>query len=279
MNLVSRMHVAPLSATCFTVLCFFCLQRCFGLLGNGSLVQSRYNIDILRNESIEEDLRVLRVAATASLRASDAYARQSRDMVRGWHMFALWLNTERKGIKLNGGYYSMYLDLIDDYSDATLVSKVYKTLLSNYNFFFAPYSTSLSKAAVDVTDPAGKFLMSTAASGTSVFQNRASSFTNLPSNVMYTDAAMAAFKSLGASSTVVIKDVDISACGNSSDSKKVAEKYGLNLYGHFNVNPKSSTYASDVATIISQLKANGIETVIGCTFQTLCYLVSASVNL
>jgi ABC-type branched-subunit amino acid transport system substrate-binding protein len=190
-------------------------------------------------------------------------------------MFALWLNTERRGIKLNGSSYSILFDFIDDYSNATLVTKVYKTLLGDYDFFFAPYSAVLSKAAIDVTDPAEKYLMSTSASGTSIFQNRVSSFSNLPSNVMFSDASMAAFKSFGANSTAVIKDIDISACGNSSDTTRIAKKYGLHLYGHFDVNPKSPTYESEVSTIISQLKANRIETVIGCTFQTLCFLVRA----
>lgn len=190
-------------------------------------------------------------------------------------MFALWLNTERRGIKFNGSSYSILFDFIDDYSNITLVTKVYKTLLSRYDFFFAPYSAVLSKAAVDVTDPAGKYLMATSASSTPIFQSRISSFSNLPSNIMFSDASMAAFRSFGANSTAVIKDVDISGCGNVSDSTKMANKYGLHLFGHFDVDPKSPTYESEVFTIISQLKANGIQTVMGCTFRSLCFLVSA----
>jgi hypothetical protein len=193
-------------------------------------------------------------------------------------MFALWLNTERKGIKLNGSSYSIFFDFIDDYSNDTLVTKVYNTLLNDYDFFFAPYAGTLAKAAIDVTDPAGKYLMSTSASNTAIYLNRASSFSNLPSNVMFSDASMAAFKSFGAKSTAVIKDIDISSCGNSSDTEKIAKKYGLHFYGHFDVNPKSPTYETEVASIISQLKANGVETVIGCTFQTLCFLVSALIG-
>jgi hypothetical protein len=233
----------------------------------------RYKIDLLRNESNEEETRVIRVATSASLYYKSIYAMYGRDMVRSWDMFAEWLNKERGGIKYNGSNYSIVFNFIEDYSDNSLVTKVYKSLLEDFDLYFCPYSSSLAWNAVDVTDPAGRFLLATSASGTAVFKNRRSSFTTLPSNVAFLDSGFAAFTAYGSKTTAVIKDMGYGGCGTAQNSNDAAIKAGITLYKHYDVDPASPSYASIVSDIIAELKAQEVETVMGCTYLGLCYEV------
>jgi ABC-type branched-subunit amino acid transport system substrate-binding protein len=235
--------------------------------------QRRYKIDLLRNESIEEEAHVIRVAASSSMYWSDTFVRYGRDMVRGWEMFAQWLNKERGGIVLNGTAHSIVFDFIQDYSSNSLVTNVYKSLLKDYDLFFSPYSSGLSRSAADVTDPAGKFLLATGASNTAVFRNRKSSFTTLPPNLEFLDSSFAAFAGYGSKTVAVIKDTDYAACGTAQDSNNSAIKAGLTLYKHYDVDPASSYYSSTVRSIIAELKEHSVESVMGCTYLPLCYEV------
>jgi hypothetical protein len=194
-------------------------------------------------------------------------------MVRSWDMFAEWLNKYRGGIRLNGFNYSMVFNFIEDYSNNSLVTKVYKSLLPDFDLFFCPYSTSLAWNAVDVTDPAGKFLLATSSSGTAVFKNRRSSFTTLPSNVAFLDGGFGAFAAYGSKTTAVIKDIGYGGCGTAQNSNSTAQKYGLKLYKHYDVDPSSPNYASTISSIIAELKEHGVETLMGCTYLGLCYEV------
>jgi hypothetical protein len=194
-------------------------------------------------------------------------------MVRGWDMFAQWLNVERGGIQLNHSSYYVVFDFIEDYSNNSMVTKAYKSLLKDVNFFFAPYSTRLTRNAVDVTDPAGRFLLATEASNTAMFKNSRSSFTTLPPNLEYLDSSLAALAAYGSKTVAVLKDIDFGGCGTAQDSNTTALKYGLELYKHYDLDPSSPYYSSTVSGILAELKEHGVETVMGCTYLGLCYEV------
>jgi ABC-type branched-subunit amino acid transport system substrate-binding protein len=195
-------------------------------------------------------------------------------MVRGWDFFTQWLNAERGGIVLNRSSYSIMFDFIEDYSNQTLVTEVYKSLLPDFELFFAPYSSGLTRSAADVTDPAGKFLLATGAANTAVTQNRRSTFTTLPPNLEYLDSSFAALAAYGSKNVAVIRDEGYAACGAAQDSNSSAIKAGLELYKHYDVDPSNPNYSSSISDIIAELKANGVETVMGCSYSTLCYEVN-----
>jgi hypothetical protein len=221
----------------------------------------------------QNQTRIIQVAASASLYWNDAYVKNCRDMIRGWDFFAHWLNAIRGGVILNGSAYSIAFDFIEDYSNKTLVAEVYKSLLPSFNLFFGPYSSVLSSSAVDVTDPAGKFLLATGASNTAVFKNRRSSFTTLPPNIEFMDSSFAAFASYGSKTVAVIRDAGYAACGTAQNSNSSAIKAGLTLYKHYDVDPSSPYYPSTIRSIIAELKDHGVETLLGCTYVALCYEV------
>jgi ABC-type branched-subunit amino acid transport system substrate-binding protein len=233
-------------------------------------VQPRYHLDILRNKN---STNVISVAASASFYFEGAHSHFSRDMARGWDFFANWLNTERGGIYFNGSNYSITFDFVEDYSSKDFVSKVFTSIVDDYDFFFAPYSSSLANVAADVTDPKGKFMIATAASNTAFFKNRASTFATLPPSMKYLDASFKALSSAGAKVVAVIKDTDYGACGSASASIESAKNNNMTLFKHYDVVPSSPTYADDVARIIADLKNSSVETLVGCTYLPLCYHV------
>jgi ABC-type branched-subunit amino acid transport system substrate-binding protein len=195
-------------------------------------------------------------------------------MVRGWDFFAHWLNTERGGLYFNGSNYTIMFDFIEDYSKREFVTKVYTSIVNDYDFFFAPYTSTLANAAADVTDPKGKFMIATSASNTLFFKDRASTFAALPPSLKYLDASFKALSSMGAKVVAVIRDTDYGACGSASASNVSATKNGMTLYRHYDVNPSSPSYAEDINRIIADLKNKSVETLVGCTYVPLCYHVS-----
>jgi hypothetical protein len=215
----------------------------------------------------------IRVAASASLDSEDAFMQYSHDMVRAWDFFTDWLNAKRGGVILNGSSYTIAFHFIEDYSNKTVVTEVYKSLLPSFDLFYGPYSASLSKSAADVTDPAGKFLLA-AGTNTAVFKDRRSTFTTLPPNLAYLENSFAALAAYGAKTTAVIKDTDFAGCGTPEESNSSAINAGLMLYKHFYVDPLSSNYSSSISSIIAELKKQKIETVMGCTYLGLCYEVT-----
>jgi ABC-type branched-subunit amino acid transport system substrate-binding protein len=193
-------------------------------------------------------------------------------MVRAWDFFTEWVKGYRGGIILNGSSYSIAFDFIEDYSNKTLVTEVYTSLLPGFNLFFGPYSSVLSRSAADVTDPAGRFLLA-AGTNTSAFKDRKSAFTTLPPNMAYFENSFAALVAYGAKTTAVIKDSDFAGCGTPQESHASAIKAGITLYKHYDVDSSSPYYYSIISSIIAELKEHGVETVMGCTYSRLCFAV------
>lgn len=237
----------------------------------------KYGLDIQRNASNAQEQYVIRMGASASMASSDEYYYYGREMTSGWDLFTNWVNLERGGIRLWGRNYTVAFDYVEDYSNKTDVTKVYQSMLSEYDIFHAPYSSGLTQRAVDVTDPAGKLMIAAGATNTAIFAGRDSAFTLIASNIQYLESSMGVFRANGAKTVAVMKDTDYAGCGDTyQDSVDMAAKYNLTLYGYYLLDSSSSNYSAQVLEIALDLQANQIDTVIGCTYLKLCFEVCMS---
>jgi ABC-type branched-subunit amino acid transport system substrate-binding protein len=234
----------------------------------------KYGIDLLRNVSNPDEQYVIGMATSASMAYTDEYFYFGRETTSGFDLFTNWVNLDRGGINLWGRNYSLAVDYVEDYSNQSDVSKVYSSMVSKYDIFHSPCTSGLSRPAVDVTDPAGKLIIS-AASTTSIFANRTAAFPVAPSNNGYLDSSMGAFSANGAKSVAVLKDSDYGGCGDTpEDSAIIANKYNLTLHRFYLLDSSSSNYSGVVREIALDLMAHNVETVVGCSYSKLCYAVS-----
>jgi ABC-type branched-subunit amino acid transport system substrate-binding protein len=207
--------------------------------------------------------------------SSDLYFYYGKEMTSGFDLFTNWVNLARGGINLWGRNYSFAVDYVEDYSNKSDVSKVYSSMVSKYDIFHSPYSSGLTRPAAEITDPAGKLLISSA-STTSIFAGRQAAFTIATSNNGYLDSSMGAFSANGAKSVAVLKDSGYGGCGDTpEDSAIIAKKYNLTLHGFYLLDVSSSNYSAIVREVALDLMAHNVETIVGCSYSELCYAVSS----
>jgi hypothetical protein len=239
----------------------------------------KYGLDLLRNESNPEEQYVIRMALSASMLFSDIYFYYGKETTSGFDLFTNWVNLARGGIDLDGRNYTFAIEYVQDYSNESDVKMVYKSLVSKYDIFYSPVTSGLTRPAVEITDPAGKLILSSA-STTSIFVNRTAAFTLAPSNNGYLESSMGAFSANGAKSVAVLKDVGYGGCGDTpEDSVNIAKKYNLTLHGFYMLDATSANYSALVREVVSDLMANKVETIVGCSYSELCYAVSSPPHL
>lgn len=217
----------------------------------------------------------IKLGAAISFQSADKYGYGGRMVANGWDMFINWVNIERGGVRLNGMNYSFVLTYAEDYSDETYVRRAFEQYLQAYemDFYLGPYSSGLTAAAVSMTEPAGRLMLAAVASNSSIFRGREFSFSMYPPDYTYDEVVFEVFSSLGAASIAIVQDVGYPQCDNVTASVEYAARYGINLYGHFVVDPLSATYSNDVTVIFEELKGAGVHVVHACSYLDLCIQV------
>jgi hypothetical protein len=235
--------------------------------------QTQYTIDLLENSLDQDSNKVIKMGTSASMDSETRYAGPGAEMVRAWDFFLDWVNLIRGGIDYNGGMNYVAMELIEDNSNISDVAIAYEALVESHGILFGPFSSPLTEEAIKLADQAGRLMIASAASNTSLFAGRARSFGALPPSYKYLDSSMAVFGLHGAKSVAVLGDKD-SGCGDYNDSKIAAEKYNMTLFGFFQLDPLSASYSADVLDLAERFKLEGVEAIVGCTFAPLCYEVS-----
>ena len=219
-----------------------------------------------------DPLNVIRLGAGISYDPADAYGHGGRMVANGWNMFIEWVNVEKGGIQLGNTTYTFQLQFVEDHSAPQEVRFIYNELVSSggIDFYLGPYSSELTLQSVGETDPEGKLQLANAASNHSIFRNSKYSFSTYPPNYYYNSIPFETFSSLNATSIAVIQDVGYPQCYNVSESEMYSARYGLPLHGHYFVDPNSTSYASDVEALLTELKEADVETLYACSYLLLC---------
>jgi branched-chain amino acid transport system substrate-binding protein len=111
----------------------------------------------------------IRIGMTVS--SAGAFALQAQSGQRG---VEIWIDdvNRRGGIEIGGTKRKVELVKLDDRSDKTLVPRVYETLIKDerVDLLFAPFGSTLTSAAANSTETAGKFMVMWSASADSIYK-------------------------------------------------------------------------------------------------------------
>jgi branched-chain amino acid transport system substrate-binding protein len=111
----------------------------------------------------------IRIGMTVSSTGTFALAAQS-----GQRGAEIWVDdvNSRGGIEIGGKKRKVELVKLDDRSDKTTVPKVYETLIKDekVDLAFGPFGSTLTAAAVNATETAGKFMVIWSASADSIYK-------------------------------------------------------------------------------------------------------------
>jgi hypothetical protein len=235
--------------------------------------QARIEVGSFATEFPGSNVNQLRFAASTSAASTDSQRTFGRMLFGAYTMFVNWVNIEKGGIIINGTNYSVSIHFVEDYSSQAYVTEAYETLAPDYDFFFGPYSSSLTRKAVEVTESQQKLLMAGAASEQRIFSSSKYTFGTLPYSPQFVESAFSTFSALGAKKIGIISDLDYASCRNTTLSQKFSVTYNISLFRHVLVDRSDSNYSAVVRETLREFQSNGVDVVHACTYSTLCYEV------
>ena len=229
---------------------------------------------------------LLKIGAPASFTSQEsAYFNQSSQLYNGWSLFVQWVNVGRaielggeSGVMIGNQSFLVELVTVEDLSSSELAAQAAARLVHdssssqqrfNYSadFIFGPYSSPLTAATAQVTDPANVLLLS--ASSLHDPQGHCVDTELLlalqPPPATFAHSLFQTLQWLGAESVaLVVDDVVDSYCQNATEMQALAELYNVTLAGFHAVDGEA--YLSSLRGIVSGLQASSspVDVVAGC---------------
>ena len=182
--------------------------------------------------SSEEQERVIKVGAAVS--ESGRYAKEGGYTRQGYLTWQEWVNDEYGGIKVGGDRYPVELVLYDDQSDTQTTAELVERLIEEdgVHFLLGPYSSTLTKAAIEVADALGVIMVEgTAASETLFEQSYQNLFAVMTPAGNYTQSALRALADLGAKSVAIAHGDELFPASVAEGAERWAGEYGMEVLG------------------------------------------------
>ncbi|MEN3295442.1 MAG: branched-chain amino acid transport system substrate-binding protein [Burkholderiales bacterium] len=198
----------------------------------------------------------IRIGMTVSSAGSFALASQSG--VRGIDVWVDEVNS-RGGIDIKGKKYKVELIKRDDRSDKQMVPRVYESLITDdkVDLLFGPFGSTLTAAAVTVTERHNKFLGAWAAASDSLFEQGFKymfSPTQNPTSSQPRDSIALAAK-MGYKKIAFLYSDEPFPSSLAENAKAAAEKHQMQVL-MFDKYPKGQ---KDFSTVLQKAKAMGAE--------------------
>lgn len=226
---------------------------------------------IIQSYSKNNSYLTLSLGASISFQLTDNYFSYGIFMSNSWNMFIEWINYEKGGILINNQKYFLQLNYIEDYSNSIYVKEICQDFINSNNtlFLFGPYSSSLNSACASVTEPNKMFIFSGGSSDTTLFRNSDYLFGTLPGGIRYISATFELLDQLGAQTIAILRDSNYPSCDDSTISGAKLTS-NITVFNVYDLNVNSPLYKEELLLILAQLKSNGIETIYGCSYSTMC---------
>ena len=120
--------------------------------------------------------------------------------------------------------------------------------------------------------------MAGVATNNAVFKGKQYTFGTFPESFWYVTAAFRSLSHLQAPRVAWLRDHDDPTCVQEIVSEVSSLFPEVVLYGYYDLDPTSPEYVQNILTILEELKVNGVEAVVGCSFLDLCIQVSLLFN-
>jgi hypothetical protein len=139
------------------------------------------------------------------------------------------------------------------------------------------FHSLLTHLAAEITDPARKLLMAGAAANENVFHGRNYTFSTTCPSSLYIQTAFRSLQQFNATRVAVIRDDDEPICIPSIVSD-VSSTSPVTLYAQYTIDHNAPDYEDQIREILMDLQANGVESVLGCSYKDLCIHVSTCIG-
>lgn len=136
----------------------------------------------------------------------------------------------------------------------------------------------LTHIAAGVTNPAQKMLMAGAAANENVFRGRNYTFSTTCPSTLYIETVFRSLKQFSAPRVAVLRDIDEPICLPDIVTS-VSATSPVEVYGQFEFDPEAIDYDEQILVVMQELQANGVESILGCSYEKLCINVSTLVNV
>lgn len=111
--------------------------------------------------------------------------------------------------------------------------------------------------------------MAGAASNENVYLGSNHTFGTTGPSRLYVESAFRSLSTFQARRVAVLRDNDEPMC-MSDTVLEVSADSSVELYGYYELDPKSPEYEEQVEAILTELKAEGVDSVLGCSYEDLC---------
>jgi branched-chain amino acid transport system substrate-binding protein len=198
----------------------------------------------------------IKIGMTVSSTGRFAMASQSGE--RG---LKVWIDdvNQRGGIELKGEKRKIELVQRDDRSDKTMVPRVYETLITDdkVDICFAPFGSTLTGTAVNVSEQFNKFMMIWSAGSDKIYaQNHKYIASVQIAASLFATPGVKGFKEFGVKSIAFANLDEPFPAASAAGCKKLAEDLGIEV----TMAEKWATGTKDFSIIIQKAMASGAET-------------------
>ena len=116
-------------------------------------------------------------------------------------------------------------------------------------------------------------MIAAAAANENVYKGKNYTFGTLPPSLLYVEAAFNSLSTFNASRVAVIRDTNEPTCF-SETVMEASSGSSVELYGYYSLDNSAPDYVDQILAILTDLKANDVESILGCSYLDLCIQVS-----
>ena len=195
--------------------------------------------------------RVIKIGAVVS--ETGRYTEEGKHTREGYLLWEDWVNNEYGGIDVAGDRYKVELIMYDDKGETDTVAKLVERLIDEdeVDFLLGPYSSTLTKPAIEVAEARGVILVEGSGASETLFEpSYKNLFAVLTPAGSYAESALRLLADQGAKSAVVAYADTLFPKSVAEGARQWAERYGMEVLAVRGY-PQDVT---DVSGIVSSFK-------------------------
>ena len=207
--------------------------------------------------------RVIKIGAAVS--ETGRYTEEGKHTREGYLLWEDWVNNEYGGIDVGGDRYKVELIMYDDKGETDTVANLVERLIDEdeVDFLLGPYSSTLTKPAIEVAEARGVILVEGSGASETLFeQSYENLFAVLTPAGSYAESALRLLADQGARSAVIAYADTLFPKSVAEGAKQWAERYGMEVLAVRRY-PQDVT---DVSDIISSFKDLGPDVFVGAGY-------------
>ena len=207
--------------------------------------------------------RVIKIGAAVS--ETGRYTEEGKYTREGYLLWEDWVNDEYGGIDVGGDRYRVELIMYDDKGETDTTAKLIERLIDedDVDFLLGPYSSTLTKPAIEVAEARGVILVEGSGASETLFeQSYKNLFAVLTPAGSYTESALRLLSDQGARSAVIAYADTLFPKSVAEGAKQWAERYGMEVLAVRGY-PQDVT---DVSDIVSSLKDLDPDVLVGAGY-------------